>query len=142
MKQLTTLVFLTLISVAPGAYAQNKVVVIPMAADAQINTGLNNGDVLGYVIVNSVGTVLKSWMATGGTPTVTHNVTGKYEITWPGESFSILDQNAQATINSASPHFIALDSIQSKTLVHTHDASGNPSDPFAFSVTLFQDDNP
>ena len=125
-------------------HAENKVVVIPMAGENLINTGERQGDVLGYVVVRYSGgapVIQESWMADGGTPTVVNQGVGRSDINWPGESFSILNQPAQATVYSASPMFIALDST-TKTVVHVWNKDGVNANPFGYSVTIYQDANP
>ncbi len=126
-----------------GVHADSKVVVIPLAGENLINTGARQGDVLGYVVVQfitGVATLKESWMATGGTPTISDGTLGTSRITWPGERYSITNQSAQATLYSAYPMFIALDS-SSDTIVKTWDVNGNVADPFGYSVTIYQDGN-
>ena len=82
-------------------------------------------------------------MATGGTPTVTHTAgSGRYDITWPGENWSIFENVGFANPVTSQGFYCTIDGAPPAQVVFTRNAAGALADPFGFSVMIMQDAAP
>ena len=92
-------------------------------------TALENeaGRIRGFALVEDDGTISTSWMANGGTPTLTnHSGTGLYDINFPGEDITTNGTNRciLANVRWTSAGYVAVSGNEPDARIRIFDESG------------------